>query len=352
MDRIDFRSDTVTWPTPAMREAMARAPVGDDVFGEDPTVNELEALAAAKVGKEAGLFVTSGTQGNLVAVLGHGGRGDEAILGYESHVFQWEVGGIASYAGILPHPVPNDATGRMDLATVEQVVRDTTDHHYGHSRLLLVENTFGGRGGTALPVDYFASLRKIADRHGLAVHLDGARLFNASVALGVDASALTADVDTVTFCLSKGLCAPVGSVLCGPADFIEEARRTRKSLGGGMRQVGILAAAGIVALETMIERLAEDHAHARLLADKLAALDEIRLDPETVQTNIVHFELEPGCSVTPSTLCTRLAEEHGIELSSYPLTLLRAVTHYWIGKKEVDRFVEAIVAILGGAHEG
>jgi len=166
VDRIDFRSDTVTWPTPAMREAMAAAPVGDDVFGEDPTVNELEALAAAKVGKEAGLFVTSGTQGNLVAVLGHGRRGDEAILGYESHVFQWEVGGIASYGGILPHPIPTDEMGRMDPTIVERRVRDTTDHHYGHSRLLLVENTFGGRGGTALPPEYFATLREVADRHG------------------------------------------------------------------------------------------------------------------------------------------------------------------------------------------
>jgi len=346
MDRIDFRSDTVTWPTPGMREAMATAPVGDDVFGEDPTVNKLEALAAEKAGKEAGLSVTSGTQGNLVAVLGHGRRGDEAILGYESHVFQWEVGGIASFGGILPHPIPTDVTGRMDPAVVERKVRDTTDHHLGHSRLLLVENTFGGRGGTALPAEYFATLREVADRHGLAMHLDGARLFNAAVALGVDASALTADVDSVTFCLSKGLCAPVGSVLCGTAEFIEEARRTRKSLGGGMRQVGILAAAGIVALETMVDRLVEDHAHARGLAERLAGIDGVRLDPQTVQTNIVHFELEPGASVTPRELCTRLGDEYGIGLDTYPDDLLRAVTHYWIGEKEVGAFVDAVSAIL------
>jgi threonine aldolase len=346
VDRIDFRSDTVTWPTPAMREAMAAAPVGDDVFGEDPTVNELEALAAAKVGKEAGLLVTSGTQGNLVAVLGHGRRGDEAILGYESHVFQWEVGGIASYGGILPHPIPTDEMGRMDPTIVERRVRDTTDHHYGHSRLLLVENTFGGRGGTALPPEYFATLRKVADRHRLAMHLDGARLFNAAVALDVEASALTADVDTVTFCLSKGLCAPIGSVLCGPADFIEEARRTRKSLGGGMRQVGILAAAGIVALESMIDRLVEDHAHARALAEKLAGIDGVQLDPATVQTNIVHFALEQHIPITPIELCRRLDAEHGIGLSTYPDDLLRAVTHYWIGENEITAFVNAVATTL------
>ncbi|MEE8412781.1 MAG: GntG family PLP-dependent aldolase [Acidobacteriota bacterium] len=345
MDRIDFRSDTVSWPTPEMREAMATARVGDDVFGEDPSINELEALAADKLGKEAALFVTSGTQGNLIAVLGHARRGDEAILGYESHVFQWEVGGMASIGGILPHTIPTDAIGRMDPAAVEAAVR-ADDHHLGHSTLLLVENSFGGRGGTALPKEYFADLRGVANRHGLAMHMDGARVFNAAVALGVEAADLVADVDTVTFCLSKGLCAPVGSILCGPTDFIEEARRTRKSLGGGMRQAGILAAAGLISLRSMIDRLAEDHAHASLLAQKLSTLDAVRVHAETVQTNIVHFELEHGSRISPEALCARLDAEYGIGLGTYPPNLLRAVTHYWVGEKEVGALVDAIAAIL------
>ncbi len=344
MDRIDFRSDTVGWPTPEMREAMATARVGDDVYGEDPTINELEALAADRLGKEAGLFVTSGTQGNLVAILGHARRGDEAILGYESHIFQWEVGGMASIGGILPHTLPTDAMGRMDPAAVEAAVRDESDHHLGHSTLLLVENSFGGRGGIPLSAEYFASLREVADRHSLALHMDGARLFNAAVALGVPARELVADVDTVTFCLSKGLCAPVGSILCGPADFIEEARRTRKSLGGGMRQAGILAAAGLVAMNSMIDRLAEDHENARRLAERLATIDGIEVDAETVQTNIVFFRTTGA--VSPSDLCARLDKEHSIGLDTYPPDFARAVTHYWVGEKEVDALADAIAAIV------
>ncbi|NIM02191.1 MAG: threonine aldolase [Acidobacteria bacterium] len=346
MDRIDFRSDTVGWPTPEMREAMATARVGDDVYGEDPTVNELEALAAEMLGKEAGLFVTSGTQGNLVALLGHARRGDEAILGYESHIFQWEVGGMASIGGILPHTLPTDAMGRMDPAAVDAAVRDTTDHHYGHSRLLLVENTFGGRGGVPLPAEYFSALRRIADKHSLAMHMDGARLFNAAVALGVEARELVADVDTVTFCLSKGLCAPVGSILCGPTEFIEEARRTRKSLGGGMRQAGILAAAGLVAMNSMIDRLADDHAHARLLAQQLAEIDGVNVKPKTVQTNIVFFELEGSKGISRERLCARLDKEYEIGLDTYPPNFLRAVTHYWVGEKEVGALVEAVAEII------
>jgi len=343
VDRIDFRSDTVGWPTPEMREAMATARVGDDVYGEDPTVNELEALAAERLGKEAGLFVTSGTQGNLVAVLGHARRGDEAILGYESHIFQWEVGGMASIGGILPHTIPTDAMGRMDLAAVEAAVREDDDH-YGHSTLLLVENTFGGRGGIPLPADYFAALKEVAGRNSLAVHLDGARLFNAAVALGVEARELVADVDTVTFCLSKGLCAPVGSILCGPADFIKEARRTRKSLGGGMRQAGILAAAGLVALTSMIDRLAVDHENARRLADKLGTIDGVNVPKETVRTNIVFFRVEGG--ISPQDLCSRLDEEYAIGLDTYPPDYLRAVTHFWVGEKEVGALADAVAEIM------
>jgi len=345
VDRIDFRSDTVSWPTPAMREAMASAAVGDDVYGEDPTVNELEQLAARRVGKQAGLFVPSGTMGNLAAILAHAQRGDEAIVGYESHTFQWEAGGMASLGGVMPHPLPTDENGRMAIDAVEAAVR-WDDPHLPHSRLILVENSFGGRNGAALPSDYFSQIRQVADRHDLAVHLDGARIFNASTALGVDATALTRDVDSVTFCLSKGLCAPVGSVLCGSQEFIKVARRARKSLGGGMRQAGILAAAGLVALNTMVERLVEDHANARALADGLAKIAGIRIEPERVQTNIVLFQLDPGLGMSGDELARRLEDEHRIGLGSYPPNHLRAVTHFWVGRDEVEALVRAVRALL------
>jgi len=345
VDRIDFRSDTVSWPTPEMRRAMAAATVGDDVYGEDPTVNRLEAVAAERLGMEAGLFVASGTMGNLAATLCHAGRGDEAILGYESHVFQWEAGGMAALGGIMPHPLPTDSEGRMDPAAVEAAVRDD-DPHLPRTRLLLVENTFGGRAGAPLPAPYFARLREIADRHALAVHLDGARLFNAAVALGVETHELTRDVDSATFCLSKGLCAPVGSVLCGSRDFVDRARRVRKSLGGGMRQAGVLAAAGLVALEQMTARLADDHAHASMLAEGLAGIAGIRVDPASVKTNVVHFELTPESGLLPEELGRRLLEEHGIGLGIYPPELLRAVTHYWVGPAEVGALLDALRKIL------
>jgi threonine aldolase len=347
LDTIDFRSDTVSWPTPAMRKAMAEARVGDDVYGEDPTVAELEAVAAERVGMEAGLFVASGTMGNLAAILSHAGRGDEAIVGYEAHTFVWEGAGMSALGGVGAHPVPTDEDGRMDPARVEAAVR-LDDPHQPRTRLLLLENTFGGRGGAPLPPDYFATMRGIAGRHGLAVHLDGARLFNAAVALAIDPRALTRDVDSVTFCLSKGLCAPVGSVLCGSRAFIDRAHRVRKVLGGGMRQAGILAAAGLIGLREMAGRLAEDHRHARLLAEGLAAIPGVRLDPRRVRTNIVHFELAPAAIVRAGELVRRLHEEHGIRLGLYPPETLRALTHYWVGPDEVGSLVTAVRAVLRG----
>jgi threonine aldolase len=286
MTPIDFRSDTVSRPTEAMREAMARAEVGDDVYGEDPSVNRLEAMAAERVGKEAGLFVASGTMGNLVAVLAHARRGDEAILGYDSHVFQWEAGGMAALGGIMPHPLQNDEQGRMEPATVEAAVR-ADDPHLPRTRLLVLENSFGGKAGAALPPQYFRGMREIAERHGLAVHLDGARLFNAAVAQGLSAAELCADVDSVTFCLSKGLCAPVVSLLCGSEAFVARARRVRKSVGGGMRQAGVLAAAGIVGLERMVDRLVDDQRNAAALREALEMTPGIRV--ADAPTNIVHF---------------------------------------------------------------
>jgi threonine aldolase len=342
----DFRSDTVSWPTPEMREAMARAEVGDDVYGEDPTVNELEALAAERLGFEAGLFVASGTMGNLTAILTHAARGDEAIVGYESHPFQWEGGGMAALGGVQPHPLPTDDDGKMDPAAVEAAVRGD-DPHLPRTRLILLENSFGGRAGAPIGPDYFAAMRRIAERHDLAIHVDGARLFNAAVALGVEPRVLARDADSVTFCLSKGLCAPVGSVLCGSAAWIRRARKVRKSLGGGMRQAGVLAAAGLLALREMTGRLAEDHAHAALLARKLAELPGIAVDPERVRTNIVHFRLAPDVEPRPEEVCERLLAEHRVGLGCYPPDQLRAVTHYWVGADDVETLVRALRAVIG-----
>jgi threonine aldolase len=348
MDRIDFRSDTVTWPTPAMRAAMAAAPVGDDVYGEDPTVNELEALAAAKVGKEAGLFVASGTMGNLCAVLAHAGRGDEAILGADSHIFSWEAGNMAALGSVVARPLPTDAYGRMDPRAVESAVRDD-DPHLPRSRLVLVENSYGARHGYPLPPDYFAAIEAVARRHDLALHMDGARLFNAAVALNLDAPAITGHVDSVSFCLSKGLGAPVGSVLCGPAPFIRQARRARKAVGGGMRQAGVLAAAGIIALNEMIERLADDHARARLLAQELARLPGIRVDVDKVCTNMVFFDLTDDVPLTAEEVADKLRATAGVWVGANGPRDFRAVTHYWIGDEDVHTFVNALAAILARA---
>lgn len=346
MDRIDFRSDTVSWPTPAMRKAMAEARVGDDVYGEDPTVNELEARAAALVGKEAGLLVSSGTQGNLVAILAQAGRGDEALVGRDAHVVCWEAGGMSSLGGVVPYTLATDEMGRMDLTELEEAIRPD-DPHLPQTRLILLENSYGARAGAAIPPDYFAAVRDIADRHGLRVHLDGARLFNAAVALNVGADVITRHVDSVTFCLSKGLCAPVGSVICGSADFIHEARRVRKLLGGGMRQAGIIAAAGLVALNEMIERLADDHAHARLLAAGLATIPGIVVSPESIQTNMVFFELGDEVALNAADVIDRLAADN-IWVGDLGPRSFRAVTHYWIGPDEVALFVDRLRAALHG----
>lgn len=344
-DRIDFRSDTVSWPTPAMREAMATARVGDDVYGEDPTVNELEALAAHKTGKEAGLFVASGTMGNLVAILTHAGRGDEAILGADSHVFSWEAGSMAALGGVTPYPLATDRFGRMDPATVGAAVRDD-DPHLPRSRLVLVENSYGAKHGYPLPPAYFAEIESVARRHGLAIHMDGARLFNAAVAQLIDATELTQYVDSVTFCLSKGLCAPVGSVLCGSAEFIKNARRIRKALGGGMRQAGILAAAGMIALNEMIERLEDDHAHARMLAEGLSRLPGIQVEPDMVRTNMVFFELADDVPWSSEEIAGRLRDLAGVWVGTNGSRGFRAVTHYWIGPHDVRAFVDGLAEVM------
>ena len=341
MDRLDLRSDTVTWPTEAMRHAMATAVVGDDVYGEDPTVNELEALAADMLGHEAGLFVTSGTQGNLIALLTHCQRGEEAIMGEDAHTYLWEAGGMAVLGGIVPKTLPTDAFGRL---SADQIIAQINppDYHKPRTKLICTENSSGGNHGAAIPPAYFATLRHIADQHHLRLHLDGARLFNATTALGIAPPAITRYVDSVSICLSKGLCAPVGSVLVGSRTFIDEARRHRKLLGGGMRQAGVLASAGLIALRQMTQRLAEDHATAAQLAQGLAALPHIEIDPHMVQTNMVFFSLREDAPLTAAQLIERLRTEHNIWLGSYGGRKLRAVTHYWVQPTDVERCLQAI----------
>jgi threonine aldolase len=341
----DFRSDTVTWPTPAMVEAMATAELGDDVYGEDPTVNELETLAASLLGKAAGLFVTSGTQGNLIAALTHAQRGDEAILGEDAHTFCWEAGGIAVLGGITTRPLPTDSRGRMAVDQIKAAIR-SDNPHLPHSRLVLLENSSGGNHGAAIEPEYFAAVSAVAQAHDLKIHLDGARLFNAATALGIDPTAITTQVDSVSICLSKGLCAPVGSMLLGSEEFIHQARRHRKLLGGGMRQAGGLAAAGIIALKTMTQRLQADHDNALALAQGLATIPGIKLDPQVVETNMVFFDLENDLNLAPEQLIKTLKIDYGLYIGGYGDRTLRAVTHYWIEPSQVDRLVEAIRAIV------
>jgi len=302
-------------------------------------------VAARRMGKEEALFVPSGTMANLVCLLSHCGRGEEAIMGHLAHTFLFEAGGSAAVGGIHPHTVPNQPDGTLDLDDIEAAIRPPDNPHYPHSRLICLENTHNRCGGAVLTPDYMAQVRALADRYDLRIHLDGARIFNAAVALDLEPTALARDADSVSFCLSKGLAAPVGSLVCGSAAFIHEARRQRKILGGGMRQAGILAAAGIVALESMVERLADDHRHARKLAEGLARLPGVVLDPETVQTNIVIFALSPD-ALSPAELVARLAEQ-GVKMGAIGGRKLRAVTHYGIEIEDIDRALAAAARVLG-----
>lgn len=294
----DFRSDTVTHPTEAMRAAMATAPVGDDVYEEDPTVIALEQKSASLLGKEAALYVTSGTMGNLVAVMSACERGDEAIMGSQAHTFLHEAGGVSVAGSVVIHTIPNQPDGTLDLADLAGALRYPDDVHAPVSRMVILENTQNACGGMALTPAYTARVARFAHENDLHLHIDGARIFNAAVALGVPALELAREADSVTFCLSKGLCAPVGSVLCGSADFIHRARRLRKMLGGGMRQAGIIAAAGIVALEGMIDRLAEDHRRARVLAEGLAKIPGLTLTKGSPHTNMIFVKFDDEARFT------------------------------------------------------
>lgn len=344
MDWIDLRSDTVTLPTPEMRQAMAEAEVGDDVYGEDPTVNQLESLAASMMGKEAGLFVPSGTMGNLAAILAHCGRGDEIILGDRSHAFLFEAGGVAALGGVHPRQVSNQPDGTLDLEEVREAIR-SDDVHHPVSRLVVLENTHNRCGGVSLSVDYTRAMAHLAHQQDMLLHLDGARIFNAATAQGVAAADLSEHVDSVTFCLSKVLCAPVGSVLCGSSDFIEQARRIRKQLGGGMRQAGVLAAAGIVALNTMVDRLYEDHQRAVSLAQGLSTLPGLVLNPGIPDTNMVFPSLHEDISVSAYQVERRLLE-YGVKVSAISEKRFRLVTHFWINDAGVQQAIKAFSKVV------
>ncbi|TES89117.1 MAG: low-specificity L-threonine aldolase [Dehalococcoidia bacterium] len=341
MKVIDLRSDTVTHPTPEMRKAMFEAEVGDDVYGEDPTVNRLEAMAAEMMGKEAALFTTSGTQSNLTAVLTHTKHGDEIIVGDEAHMLWYEMGGAAALGGVTIRTVSNDRRGRLSLDDIDRTIR-AKDIHYPETRLLCLENTHNRCGGTVLTPDYTNEVCDLAHTRGLKVYLDGARIFNATVALGVSACTLTQNVDSVALCLSKGLSAPVGSLLCGSKDFIERARKFRKMLGGGMRQAGVIAAAGIVALETMVERLAEDHNNARRLAQGLTNIEGITLAQDDIPTNIVMFDLSPELSVAEF---FKSLERAGVKVGLRDGRPFRAVTHRMVSSSDIDEALIRIEAV-------
>ncbi|WP_414159626.1 low-specificity L-threonine aldolase [Pseudomonas sp. BNK-45] len=329
MSVIDLRSDTVTQPTPGMLDAMARARTGDDVYGEDPTVNRLEAELAGRLGFAAALFVPSGTMSNLLALMAHCERGDEYIVGQQAHTYKYEGGGAAVLGSIQPQPLELRADGSLDLEQVAAAIKPD-DFHFARTRLLALENTMQGK---VLPLAYLAQARAFTRDRGLALHLDGARLYNAAVKLGVDARVIAEHFDSVSVCLSKGLGAPVGSVLCGCTALIGKARRLRKMLGGGMRQAGGLAAAGLYALEHQVQRLADDHAHAQLLAQ---GLSQAGYSVEPVQTNMVYVEMGERAEALKA-----FAAERGIRLSAAPR--LRLVTHLDVDAGQIEQVVSTFV---------
>lgn len=343
---IDLRSDTVTHPTPAMREAMASAEVGDDVFGDDPTVIRLQEMAAERLGFEAGLFVSSGTQGNLIAIMTHCDRADEAIVGDQTHMYLYEQGGMAAIAGVNPRPLLNLPDGTMRFEEIVAAVR-SDDAHFPITRLISIENTHNRMGGAVVSIDYTRRIAEFAGSRGIKFHIDGARVFNAAAALDVPVKALTSPADSATFCLSKALSAPVGSVLCGSREFIRKAHRRRKLLGGGMRQAGVLAAAGIVALEQMPQRLKDDHANARLLAEGLARIPGLKVVGD-VPTNMVYFDIDPTLPFDAAELLRRLAPHRVRAVVTYARRI-RCVLHCWITRDDV---IEALQVIEAAVRSG
>lgn len=335
---IDLRSDTVTLPTDEMLEAIRHAKLGDDVYREDPTVNKLEEMAAAKMGKEAALLVTSGTQANLVSLMSNTQRGQLVVLESESHMNWYEVGGISTVAGLLPWTVKSQY-GAFNPKDLEAAIRPE-DIHFPEPALVCVENTHNRHGGTVVTPAQLQAINEVADQHGLRLYMDGARIFNAAIALKVGVEELARHVDNLMFCLSKGLCCPVGSVVVGSQQFIEKARKVRKVLGGGMRQAGIIAAAGIVALEKMVDRLEEDHRNAKRLAEAIAKVEGISVDLRRVQTNMVLLDTS-GLKVDDKVILSKLKEK-GVLVSTLSKGTLRMVTHMGIGKEQVEQAIGAV----------
>ena len=343
MKNIDLRSDTVTLPTRSMLDAIASAHLGDDVFQEDPTINKLESLAAETMGKEAGLLVPSGTMANLTSVLSHCDRGSEVILGDQAHTFMYEAGGISAFGGIHSRQISNQPDGTLKLEDIKSAIRKD-NVHFPQTRLICLENTHNRCSGMPLTVEYTKNVAELAGDHGISVHLDGARIFNAATALDVNVRELSEPVDSVSFCLSKGLSAPVGSLVCGSQDFIAQARRNRKALGGGMRQAGIIAASGIVALTTMVDRISDDHRNARTLAEGIAKINGLSIALDTVRTNIVYFSLELH-DIPGEVLVSRMSELgiHFFELSPHTY---RLVTHSDVDKNDMEVTLEAFKTVM------
>ena len=345
MEYVDLRSDTVTKPTPEMREAMATAEVGDDVYGDDPTVNQLQDLAADILGKEAALFVSSGTMGNLLALLAHCQRGDEVILGSQSHIYLNEAGGMSALGGIHPCPVPNQFDGSLALDDILASIR-TEDVHHTITRLICLENTQNICGGIPLSAVYTRQVGELAHHNNLLLHIDGARIFNAAVAQNGSVKELAAPADSVMFCLSKGLASPIGSMLVGTREFVTRARHLRKMLGGGMRQVGIIAAAGIISLEKMVDRLKDDHVCARKLADGLRKIKGVVVDSGSPYTNMIYLNLDDSVSINGMQISDEM-KKLGVLVDIENSGRSRLVTHYWVDDKAVDKAIRAFAKVLG-----
>jgi len=341
---IDLRSDTVTLPSNKMKEFILRAPLGDDVYGEDPSINQLQEQSADIFNKEAALFVPSGTMANLISVLTHCNRGDEILVGNKSHIFYYEAGGVSSLGGIHSHQLNNNDDGTINIDDITNNIRQLGNNHYPITRLLCLENTHNFCYGTPIPMEYFIKVKNLLNLHNIKMHLDGARIFNASVALKIPVSKLAQNADSISCCLSKGLSAPVGSIILGNKDFILEAKKIRKALGGGMRQAGILAAGGIFSLNNMIERLEEDHENAKLLAEKLLGIKGLSIDINKVQTNIIFIHLE-NKNLSDKEFLEKL-NKNNIKIDYKGNRKFRLVTHYNFTKSKINTVETVIHNIL------
>ena len=341
---IDLRSDTVTLPSKEMKDFITKAPLGDDVYGEDPSIQNLQDKIANLFNKDAALFVPSGTMANLISVLAHCNRGDEILLGNKSHIFYYEAGGVSSFGGIHSHQLNNNNDGTIDVDDIQNNIRNINDDHFPKTKLLCLENTHNYCYGSPVPLEYFETVDRIIKKHNIKLHLDGARIFNASIALDVPVHQLTKNADSISCCLSKGLSSPAGSLIIGQQEFIRKSRRIRKALGGGMRQSGILAAAGLFSLDNMVDRLEEDHLNAFLLANKLSELEHIEVDVDKVKTNIIFINLKKE-NMSDEKFLTKL-NKNNLKIDYKGNRKFRLVTHYGFNKSDIDVVINIINNIL------